>query len=490
MHIRENGGHPNICGLQENFDEGEFYFLVLDLVSGGEMFDQLCSEGPYSEATAARLFREVAAATAFMHGIGIVHGDLKPENLMLSSSQTVNSVIKVVDFGCAQVDRPGLAQGKGGDGKGVASTPAYSPPEAFQKSKPKSLTKSSFDMWALGVILYIMLTGVHPFDVRGDASDDEIKELIMSGKSPPLDKSPLTAHLSRDAIELIKKLLVKDPRKRISAQDLLEHPWVRGETARTSKMADSDKRLSAYRAIKTQLGAKVFADMVALSDNLNADDVTKKTSLIERSFQRLNPDHLGYVTTKTLRKLTEQNIEGSESAQGLSLSGFSDLLAENLQNKYFPKGHVVYKEGDKGHHMFFINSGSVEAYTKDGARTIRKAGDFFGEGALLHPKQIRSATIRCITPVHAIQINREYFEKYLATETGKFYERDPFDTAVSTYQSLVCSFVVLVVCRRQSTSSRKRQNEKARTCQDYFAAAAKLERNQSTTRRICLQKRR
>lgn len=80
MHIRENGGHPNICGLQENYDEGDYYYLVLDLVSGGEMFDRLCSDGAFSEADAARLIREVASALAFMHGIGIVHGDMKPEN--------------------------------------------------------------------------------------------------------------------------------------------------------------------------------------------------------------------------------------------------------------------------------------------------------------------------------------------------------------------------------------------------------------------------
>jgi hypothetical protein len=76
MHIRSAGGHPNICGLRENFDEGQYYFLVLDLVSGGEMFDHLCDQGPYSEADAARLVREVAQALAFCHGIGLVHGDL------------------------------------------------------------------------------------------------------------------------------------------------------------------------------------------------------------------------------------------------------------------------------------------------------------------------------------------------------------------------------------------------------------------------------
>jgi serine/threonine protein kinase len=80
MHIREHGGHPNICGLRANYDQGDYYYLVLDLVSGGEMFDHLCTHGAYSEADAARLIREVASALAFLHGLNTVHGDLKPEN--------------------------------------------------------------------------------------------------------------------------------------------------------------------------------------------------------------------------------------------------------------------------------------------------------------------------------------------------------------------------------------------------------------------------
>jgi serine/threonine protein kinase len=424
LHIRENGGHPYICGLQENYDEGDFYYLVLDLVSGGEMFDHLCQQGAYSEADAARLVREVASALAFMHGIDIVHGDMKPENLMLSTTQSASSVIKVVDFGCAQVDRPGGGLARRDSHKprmGTANTPAYSPPEVLNRFKGKDHTEPSFDMWALGVIIYIMLTGVHPFDLYGNSSDEEIEEQILSGKQPPLGKSPLTAHLSEDAIHLIKKLLKWDPRKRLTAQQLLNHPWVRGETARTSKIADSDKRLSAYRAFKTKLEARVFADMVAMSDNLDGDEVMKKTSLIERSFYMLNPDHRGYVTTKTLRKLTkEQMDDGSvDATQPLSLSGFSDILAENMKNRYFPKGHVLYHEGDIGDAMYFINSGTVEVYTRDGlTKTLRKAGESFGEGALLHPKKIRSASIRTVTPVHAIEISREYFEKYLATEEG------------------------------------------------------------------------
>ena len=208
----------------------------------------------------------------------------------------------------------------------------------------------------------------------------------------------------------------------MTAHELLENKWVRGETARRKKMADSDKRLSAYRTFKTKFEAKVFADMISWTDSASDEDnvtgVAKRTSLIERAFRVLDPDDRGYVTTKELRQLAEDehaDHEGDDHHQ-LSLSGFSDLLAENMKNRYFPKGHVVYQEGDVGNAMYFINSGSIEVFTHDGSRQVRHTGDCFGEGALLHPKQIRSASIRCLTPVHAIEISREYFEKYLAQD--------------------------------------------------------------------------
>jgi serine/threonine protein kinase len=418
LYLRDNGGHPHICGLKENYDENDHYYLVLDLVSGGEMFDHLCAHGAYSEADAARLVREIASALSFLHGIGIVHGDMKPENLMLSSEKATSSAIKIVDFGCAQVtveDAP-LLDSKS---KGTANTPAYCPPEILDKNRKSDRIEPAFDMWALGVILYIMLTGVHPFDLYGNASDDEIESQILSRHTPPLRNSPMTAHLSNDAIEVIEKLINWDPDQRTAALELLQNPWVLGDKARTAKMADSDKKLSTYRAFETKLEAKVFADMVKWSDEVDDNDVAKRTSLIERSFQMLNPDHLGYVTAGDLCKLTDDGGDGKEGDDKLSLSGYSDLLAENMKNRYFPKGQVIYEEGEIGNVMYFINSGSIEVYTSDGFnKTVRKAGDFFGEGALMHPKKIRSASIRCVTPVHAIEISREYFEKYLATEEG------------------------------------------------------------------------
>jgi Protein kinase domain len=101
LRIYDNGGHPNINGLRDMYEDHKYYYLILDLVSGGEMFEHLVSQGAYSEADAARLMHEVASALAFLHGVGVVHCDLKPENLLLSTKNRLDGTIKMIDFGCA-----------------------------------------------------------------------------------------------------------------------------------------------------------------------------------------------------------------------------------------------------------------------------------------------------------------------------------------------------------------------------------------------------
>lgn len=229
-HLQAAGGHPNICGLHESFEEDTHYYLVLDLVSGGELYER-CKTGAYSEADAARLVRQITSALAFMHANGIVHADLKPENLMFSSSNPNEAAMQVVDFGSAQVkvESPD-------DCRSRACTAAYSPPEVLSQKQKSARVDPSFDMWSLGIILYIMLTGVHPFDLHGNATDTEIEEQVLSGTKPPLGQSSLTAHLSSDAIGLIEQLIQWDPTKRLTALQLLEHPWMESRLSTVSNL--------------------------------------------------------------------------------------------------------------------------------------------------------------------------------------------------------------------------------------------------------------
>lgn len=289
-------------------------------------------------------------------------------------------------------------------------------------------------MYHLIESVYIMLTGIHPFDIRGNATDEEIEADIRNSQLPlPLGPDyGFAKHLSPSAQDLIERLMHRDPKQRISAYEMLHHPWVTGETASTDVMAGSDRRLNKFRRLKTKLQTQFFTDAVEWADEAIVEETRRRTSLIERSFKAFDGSDLAI--KKLMQETTTSAAAVSELASPLDLHGdgsddltapesmtmsdYSDLLSENMKQKYFPKGHFVYHEGEKGDHMYFINSGTVEVITSDGIKNNRHAGDFFGEGALLHPLGSRSSTIRCKTPVHVIEINREYFEKYMASSNG------------------------------------------------------------------------
>jgi serine/threonine protein kinase len=407
QYVLQFGGHPHIVSLHTYFEDDDFFHVVMDYISGGEMFDHLIKNGAYSEADAARLVREVASALAFLHGIGVVHADLKPENLMLSSEQASDSIVKLVDFGCTQIP--------GGDNQSTAFTPAYAPPETFQKKEASEPFEPPMDMWALGVILYIMLVGLHPFVLTGNPTDEELETRIKSGVPPPIRESPMTAHLSTSAKELLERLIEPDASKRMTAEEMLDHPWVNGTTAPTAAITGSDERLRRIRAMKTRLQANFLQDVVNWSDNEN--HTRRQTSLIDESFKTMYAKNGGFLPL--LPHTDGETHVDTDHDESISMAEFRSLLAENMKHKFFPKNHIVYNEGDIGNHMYIINSGTIEVTTSNGSRAERSQGDFFGEGALLHPKSIRSGTIRCKTPVHVIEISREYFQKYLqSSELG------------------------------------------------------------------------
>jgi serine/threonine protein kinase len=163
------------------------------------------------------------------------------------------------------------------------------PPEQRKRIDPP------LDMWALGIILHIMLVGCHPYDATGEAPDTKIAKMVISMKTPPTleEGSEMTAHLSPSAIDVIRKLLDPDPEKRITAAEMLKHPWVLGEAARKDKISGSDKKLSKFRQFKSRLEAKVFEDIISWADGDDVDMAAKRTSLIEHSFRQLDEEQKG-----------------------------------------------------------------------------------------------------------------------------------------------------------------------------------------------------
>jgi serine/threonine protein kinase len=396
LRIWDNGGHPNISGLRDMYEDHSYYYLILDLVSGGEMFQHLIEYGAYSEADAARLMREVASALAFMHGIGIFHADLKPENLLLCSKMVSNGTIKIIDFGCASVVNSAHKQedelvGSSDDTsiyfnltprdeheEQSVGTTAYWPPERFL---PGAKATSAMDMWSTGVILYIMLTGVHPFDPEGNSSDSEIEKRLLTDPSPPI--GTLTAHLSPSVIDLMKKLMHPDPEKRLDAYSTMRHPWICGETARTEKMEGSNLKLSKFKEMREGIESAIFAALVESSDSgdkINEALVmprgdTKKSDMhiMKKAFAIFDQAGKGYVTSddlgRVVSKVTGKPVSPADSkemlaaasdsgfdeeiAPGLSLAVFSELFG-NLKHVHFHKGDMIFNAGDDADSMYFI----------------------------------------------------------------------------------------------------------------------------------------
>ena len=364
IHVKTNGGHPHICTLHEHYQDSNYYYLILDLLSGGEMFDALVERGAYSELDASRIFRDVTSAIHFLHGIGLIHGDIKPENMLLSAFRN-DALVQIVDFGCAHFMAPVTTGQQQVQPRNVGgNTVAYSPPEVLQ---PHANTAPFWDIWSLGVILYIMLTGLHPFDLSGTATDEEIHRRIQSHEPPPLYNSPITAHLSSSALHVIYQCLQWDPNNRITALELLHHPWVQGQTANPDKIVHSDKKLAFFRKHKSKMEAKVFANLFSWSKSIDpTNSVHKNVSLIERAFHSLDVENKGFLSTADIRhwtttgqfKLGADGIEDQDDdiQDNLSLSQFSHLISDTMINRYFPSGHLLYHEGDVGEHMYFINS--------------------------------------------------------------------------------------------------------------------------------------
>lgn len=207
----------------------------MDLACGGELFERVAERGSYSEADASEVVRYVMSAVAHCHARGVAHRDLKPENIMLASRETAVDV-RICDFGHAQrADGAGRLAGKAG-------TVGYIAPEMLQKGPPAYSPR--VDEWAVGVILFILLGGYHPFDPDVAADDQTIARRVRQGAWSFGDES--WGSVSESAKGLVTRLLAQDPAERISAEEALEHPWLRGDSASSAPLPKSAARLAAF----------------------------------------------------------------------------------------------------------------------------------------------------------------------------------------------------------------------------------------------------
>ncbi|XP_039624159.1 calcium/calmodulin-dependent protein kinase type II subunit gamma isoform X16 [Erpetoichthys calabaricus] len=264
--------HPNIVRLHDSISEEGFHYLVFDLVTGGELFEDIVAREYYSEADASHCIHQILESVNHIHQHDIVHRDLKPENLLLAS-KLKGAAVKLADFGLAIE-----VQGEQQAWFGFAGTPGYLSPEVLRKDpygKP-------VDIWACGVILYILLVGYPPF------WDEDQHKLYQQIKAGAYDfPSPEWDTVTPEAKNLINQMLTINPAKRITADQALKHPWVCQRSTVASMMHRQEtveclRKFNARRKLKgailtTMLVSRNFSAAKSLL-NKKSDGVKKRKS--------------------------------------------------------------------------------------------------------------------------------------------------------------------------------------------------------------------
>ncbi|XP_067262255.1 calcium/calmodulin-dependent protein kinase (CaM kinase) II beta 1 isoform X4 [Chanodichthys erythropterus] len=264
--------HPNIVRLHDSISEEGFHYLLFDLVTGGELFEDIVAREYYSEADASHCMHQILDSVHHIHQHDIVHRDLKPENLLLAS-KCKNAAVKLADFGLAIE-----VQGDQQAWFGFAGTPGYLSPEVLRKEaygKP-------VDIWACGVILYILLVGYPPF------WDEDQHKLYQQIKAGAYDfPSPEWDTVTPEAKNLINQMLTINPAKRITAQEALKHPWVCQRSTVASMMHRQEtveclKKFNARRKLKgailtTMLVSRNFSAKSLLNKKADVKPQTNST---------------------------------------------------------------------------------------------------------------------------------------------------------------------------------------------------------------------
>ncbi|XP_015108506.1 serine/threonine-protein kinase GA29083 [Diachasma alloeum] len=304
--------HPNIISLIGEQETSDQLFLVMELVKGGDLFDAIAAVTKFTEAEASVMIGHLTSALAYLHSHYIVHRDVKPENLLVEMEGSHVRCLKLGDFGLAQVVREPLYT--------VCGTPTYVAPEILAETG----YGLKIDVWAAGVILYILLCGFPPF-VSLDNDQEELFERILSGQYE--FTPPYWDPISDSAKQLISNMLQAQPELRFSAEDVLDHPWLvsflggeqapgRGKSSLESSEQHWDKQCKPMRVATFEFDYK--KQRSSKNDETPEINTTPKSRWFDATF----------TTPSTPKRATDEtdHINGNGNDEPISLS--SDCLQD------------------------------------------------------------------------------------------------------------------------------------------------------------------
>jgi calcium-dependent protein kinase len=280
-------GHENVVQFHNAFEDDSYVYIVMELCEGGELLDRILAkkDSRYTEKDAAKVVRQMLKVAAECHLHGLVHRDMKPENFLFKS-QKEESSLKATDFGLSDFIRPGRRF------TDIVGSAYYVAPEVLKrKSGPES------DVWSIGVITYILLCGRRPF---WDKTEDGIFKEVLRNK-PDFRRKPWPS-ISDSAKDFVKKLLVKDPRARLTAAQALSHPWVR-EGGDASEIPLDISVLNNMRQFVKYSRLKQFA-LRALASTLDEDELSD----LKDQFHAIDVDKSGAISLEEMRQALAKDI--------------------------------------------------------------------------------------------------------------------------------------------------------------------------------------
>ncbi|XP_023288459.1 calcium/calmodulin-dependent protein kinase type II delta chain isoform X2 [Orussus abietinus] len=378
--------HPNIVRLHDSIQEENYHYLVFDLVTGGELFEDIVAREFYSEADASHCIQQILESVHHCHHHGVVHRDLKPENLLLAS-KAKGAAVKLADFGLA-IEVQGEAQAW----YGFAGTPGYLSPEVLKKEpygKP-------VDIWACGVILYILLVGYPPF------WDEDQHRLYSQIKAGAYDyPNPEWDTVTPEAKNLINQMLTVNPSKRITASEALKHPWICqrervASVVHRQETVDCLKKFNARRKLK---GA-ILTTMIATRNFSSKYDAQGRSIITKKGdFSQVKE------STDSSTTIEDDDVKaGSGSGSGSSHSSSSN--SQNSQTGASPSSaSMVYLNSN--------NKPSRHSSSATDSEGRRQCGGYSQLGADCTPREdARRQEIIKMTEQLIESINTGDFEAY------------------------------------------------------------------------------
>ncbi|CAI9759841.1 unnamed protein product [Fraxinus pennsylvanica] len=322
-------GHPNVISIKGAYEDAVAVHVVMELCAGGELFDRIIQRGHYTERKAAELTRTIVGVVEACHSLGVMHRDLKPENFLFVDHKE-ESLLKTIDFGLSIFFKPGE---KFTD---VVGSPYYVAPEVLRKRYGIEA-----DVWSAGVIVYILLSGVPPFWAENEQG---IFEQVLHGD---LDfASDPWPTISEEAKDLVRRMLVRDPKQRLTAHEVLCHPWVQVEGVAPDRPLDSAvlsrmKQFSAMNRLK-KMALRVIAE------SLSEEEIAG----LKEMFKMIDTDNSGHITFEELKaglkrvgaNLNESEIYDLMQAADVDNSGtidYGEFVAATLHlNKIEREDHL------------------------------------------------------------------------------------------------------------------------------------------------------